>query len=359
MECMPSPPSTEPVKSVWPAGPIVPGAQVPRLWSGAAPRTWGHRWGGRWRRVAPRCWPWLLGALALTPVHWGLGGMQRLFWDRRVAAAGPGEAPVFVIGHWRSGTSLLHELLALDANHAAPLLFECARPLHFLMTGGLVRNFLSGRKPGPRPMDEMQVGLTSPGEDEIALMMAGAVSPYLRLPFPNDAFDYREALDVRRLPEDELRRWKQCPGRFHRNLSYRHRLRMIYKSPTHSARMELLLEMFPGARFACINREPEDVFGSMRKLVRVLAKGCTFEKLELDEEQVEEMILGMYEFLQERMEEGRAAVPAGQFHELSYEDLVADPVAGMKALYEGLNLDGFEAMKPAVEGYFEEREALS
>src|SRR5271170_6583798 len=41
--------------------------------------------------------------------------------------------PLFLVGHWRSGTTLLHELLALDECFAVPSTYACFNPHHFLL----------------------------------------------------------------------------------------------------------------------------------------------------------------------------------------------------------------------------------
>ena len=44
------------------------------------------------------------------------------------------EGPVFVLGHWRSGTTLLHEILALDPQFEAPTTYQCLNPHSFLLS---------------------------------------------------------------------------------------------------------------------------------------------------------------------------------------------------------------------------------
>ena len=75
--------------------------------------------------------------------------MNSLFWlvqsalyGRKIAATEVQEDPIFVIGHWRSGTTLLHELLILDPRHTYPDTFACFAPSHFLVSGWLFRPLL-------------------------------------------------------------------------------------------------------------------------------------------------------------------------------------------------------------------------
>src|SRR5690606_26021376 len=67
-------------------------------------------------------------------------------------AAEPLPAPVFIVGHWRSGTTYLHELLATDQRFIAPTSLECFATDHFLRWGRALRR-LRFMMPKRRPMD--------------------------------------------------------------------------------------------------------------------------------------------------------------------------------------------------------------
>src|SRR5687768_14204774 len=62
--------------------------------------------------------------------------MQERVYGRKAANTPIKEPPVFIIGHWRSGTTLLHELLVLDKRHNFPTTYQCFAPGHFLVTEG-------------------------------------------------------------------------------------------------------------------------------------------------------------------------------------------------------------------------------
>jgi hypothetical protein len=95
---------------------------------------------------------------------------------------------IFIIGHWRTGTTLLHELLTLDEGFTAPSTIECFAPALCLALGWLLRR-LKFFLPANRPMDNMLLGWDQPQEDEFALMNLGLGSPYEAMIFPN----HREA----------------------------------------------------------------------------------------------------------------------------------------------------------------------
>jgi len=59
--------------------------------------------------------------------------IERGRFGRRIEAAHV-EAPLFILGHYRSGTTHLHNLLALDPQFAAPTFFQVLNPHTFLST---------------------------------------------------------------------------------------------------------------------------------------------------------------------------------------------------------------------------------
>src|ERR1700677_2597016 len=97
--------------------------------------------------------------------------------------------PLFLVGHWRSGTTLLHELLALDEYFAVPSTYACFNPDQFLLARH--RTPLATRL--VRPTGDMIVSPSSPQEEEFALLCMGATSPYEAFVFPS-ALHQLEAL---------------------------------------------------------------------------------------------------------------------------------------------------------------------
>ena len=75
-------------------------------------------------------------------MNFGLWLLQTLFWGRRIARTQLQGDPIFVIGHWRSGTTLLHELLVLDERHTYSNTYDCFCPNHFLLTAPVFRPLL-------------------------------------------------------------------------------------------------------------------------------------------------------------------------------------------------------------------------
>lgn len=330
---------------------------------------------GRERRWAARCWigmrlgPWLrlLAAhrFAVHPCQWhtallmgplglfhsAMRPLERLVFGKRIAQAKV-EAPIFVIGHWRTGTTLLHELLILDERHRAPNTCECFAPDDFLISGPLFRR-LKILVPSRRPMDNMDMGWDRPQEDEFALAIMGQPSPYHRIAFPNQEDSEPAAFDLEGLEPEVREGWKRALLDFLKRVQVARPGRMVLKSPTHSFRIQTLLELFPDARFVHIVRDPRVVFPSTVHLWRKLhaAQGLQTPT----HEGLEEYVFRTFEHLYRKVEEGKALVDPSRFAEIRYEELVADPVGTMRVLYEHLGLGQFEQVQPRLDAYLAER----
>src|SRR4051812_41917392 len=83
--------------------------------------------------VDPGCWS---RALAITGQRFKNSVFQKLERRRYEALVKKEsvEPPLFVLGHWRSGTTHLHQLLAQDERFAFPNGYQTAFPRTFLTT---------------------------------------------------------------------------------------------------------------------------------------------------------------------------------------------------------------------------------
>src|SRR5210317_1805419 len=109
---------------------LPPKPDTTRRWS---PHMWlGSNLGGWLRLLARNAWRvqfpyWHIAAADTIGaiVNSTLRGVESLCFDRRVRQVELESQPVFILGHWRSGTTLLHELLAADPSHMAPTTYQC------------------------------------------------------------------------------------------------------------------------------------------------------------------------------------------------------------------------------------------
>jgi hypothetical protein len=300
--------------------------------------------------ISPICIAMAVLICGLSFLNFILWAIQAVLLGRKIARTKIEDDPIFVIGHWRSGTTLLHELLVLDQRHTFADTYACFAPNHFLASGWMMRPCLSVLLPTRRPIDNMAAGWSHPQEDEFALCNMGVPSPYLTIVFPNNPPQCQEYFDFQGVPPAAMERWKQTLLWFLKCITVRNPKRIVLKSPAHTCRIKTLLEMFPKARFVHIVRDPYVLFPSTMNLWKRLYRdqGLQAPKYEGLEEYVFTTLTRMYE----AFERDRPLLGPGQFCEVRYEELVADPLRQMRVVYEELKLGDFEAVRPAIEAYF-------
>jgi hypothetical protein len=322
-----------------------------------APRMWHGCDFFAWIRLLVRNrfkvhWSYLYIAVVATFVtftHTLLRWLQEAIFGRRIRKTKITQPPIFIIGHWRTGTTLLHEFLILDERFGYPSTYECLEPNHFLLTEKLFTRYLRFLVPAHRPMDNMKAGFDRPQEDEFALCMLGQPSPYLTIAFPNNPPQCQEFLDLENVSAGALRSWKRAFKQFLKQLTYKSGKRLVLKSPPHSARIKVLKEMFPGALFIHIVRDPYVVYPSTVNLWKTLYRTQGLQKPTYAG--LEGQVLATFTRLYQRLEEGSKLLNPNQFHELRYEDLVKDPVGQMRKLYDHFQLGGFDAFLPRLQAY--------
>jgi hypothetical protein len=196
-------------------------------------------------------------------------------------------APVFLVGHARSGTTLLHRLMSLDgerfcSNRMIELYFPSLLQKKAIRAlGALDRRFL-GRFLSRRvraweerryraTKDIHAMGLFRPEEDDLFFYYSCASGFWMtKLPYLGKIDFYA----VDRWPERKRRRLMRF---------YRHCIqRQLYldgpaktytsKSPLFAGRVAALLEEFPDARFGITLRDPNETIPSLLKLLQTSYK---------------------------------------------------------------------------------------
>ena len=259
------------------------------------------------------------------------------------------QAPLFILGHYRSGTTHLHNLLALDPQFAAPTLFQVFNPHTFLSTERMAAPVVDRIIARRRSQDEMAQGAGMPSEDEFALSAMTGLSPYLAWCFPGDGTDYDRYLTFRGVPDEVVALWAHAVTTFLKKLTVRFGRSLILKSPPHTARIRLLLGLFPDARFVNIHRNPYDVFLSERHTIRVVQPLLHFREGPLQDGV--DRIISVYTEMYDAYFEERELISEGRLCDVGYEDLGRDPIGEVGSIYEALGLSGFEDVRPRLEGY--------
>lgn len=304
-------------------------------------------------RVHPTRWPMCVGVTITSVANSLLGGVQNLIYGRRIRETQIDPPPVFIVGHWRSGTTLLHELMVRDPQFGSPSTYECFAPHHFLLTRGPMTRFGGWLLPRKRPMDNMAAAWDRPQEDEFALCSLGTPTPYRRMAFPNDPPCDQEYLNLDSLSEAEMKAWRESLTRFVKMLAWDKQRRIVLKSPPHTGRVAHLAEMFPGAKFIHITRDPAAVYPSTKRLWKSLDEAQGLQAAR--HEQLIDFVHDTFERMYAGFERQRQDLPADSIIDVKYETLVEQPFQELRRIYESLGLGDFDEKQSHFESYLNEQ----
>jgi len=291
--------------------------------------------------------PMFCTAALASVANSSLATIQRLLFQNAIDRTELVDDPIFVLGHWRSGTTYVHELMSLDSRFASPTTYQCFVPSHFLVSQPFLKPLLGILLPSKRPMDDVKLGLDAPQEDEFALCNAGLPSTYLRIAFPNHSPRHLDYLNMRGIPSGELAAWKTQLENFMRLLSLHYGKQLVLKSPPHTGRLGVLKEWYPRAKFIHISRNPYQLIPSTIRLWKTLDQANAFQVP--THEGLEDFVFDCFERLYRGYHRHRAEIPNSQLIEIRYEDLIEDPLEVMQSIYARLDIGGFDEVRPRIE----------
>jgi len=292
-------------------------------------------------------------ALAAGPV----AGLEALLFALPVRLHRISKDPVFIIGHWRSGTTYLQNLLCRDSQFGfCDPVSTTTFPISYLFgwkTAQIQKKVLKDA----RPMDNMEYTLTSPMEDVFALNLISVHSVIHLMAFPKYYENYLHKPFIREYSPADKRRWQRCLTYVMKKISLRHGGRqLVLKSPDHTCHTHELQELWPDSKFVNIHRNPYETVSSTVRMFRIQMDllRLTDEPDNVDEviEDAVIWIFGeMYRTLFAEMDRG--AFKPGSFAELSYEELEREPIGSVKKIYDELRLPGFAEARPAIQAHID------
>jgi hypothetical protein len=261
------------------------------------------------------------------------------------------EPPVFVIGHWRSGTTHLHNLMCQDEKLSYITMSQVAAPEISLLDWEALKRIAAHFVPPNRPMDNMTLSADSPQEEEFAVANISSYSFYHQWSFPRNArYYFNRYVLFHNTTSEWVERWKEVYMDILRSITFgAGGKRVVTKNPTNTGRIGILLELFPDAKFIHIYRNPYIVFLSTQHLYNRFLP--MFQLQEVTQEEIEANIFFFYEQLMRKFFADKFIIPEGNLVEVRFEDLEANPLAELRRIYDSLSLPGFDVAEPAFQAY--------
>ena len=300
-------------------------------------------------------WPFIPKAMYVTAMMLALSPFQ--FFERRntnrYIKKTHVSSPVFIIGHFRSGTTFLHYLLGHDPHFAFVSTFETMTPGMIIDHEELFRNIVKNHLPAKRPMDDLEMHANLPYEEEYAIANLSAYSFYLAWYFPRRWKTYFDKYVLfKNSSIGEINAWKKIYDYFLRKISYKNKGKQILlKSPVNTGRIKYLLDLYPDAKFIHIYRNPFHVYLSTWKLYQNILPLFSFQQI--TSEQLDRNILYSYQQMFKQYFSEKELIPENNLIEFCYEDFIKDPLFFLKKSYDQLNISGFDSAEPFFVDYIE------
>ena len=245
--------------------------------------------------------------------------------------------PLFILGLPRTGTTILHELIAQDPAFRSPASWEVARPVppptaryyHNDKRIGSVDRLLGVlEKLSPGFQAIHAVGATLP--QECVYMLASSFISE-QFGYMYNVPDYRDwALN------QDMTAAKAWHAQFLQHLQVDcARERWVLKTPAHLASLKVLLAQYPDADVVWTHRRPLDAIASFSSLACTLRRGFSND--------IDPLAIGAYEFghfsaLVQRGMADREALDSGQFIDVSFQSICADPMTVISAIYNRIGM---------------------
>lgn len=243
--------------------------------------------------------------------------------------------PVFIVGNWRTGTTLLHQLLSLDQNFSTPSVYQVSNPDHMLTSAKYYRPLMNKVLGEKRPMDNVKIGFDEPQEDEYALLKLCKNTPLEDMLFvkPGQSFFLEKHEDF--MPKNEAE-FVSALKLFMKKLCFQSEKQILLKNPLHSLRLPMLKKHFPDAKFIHIVRNPENVVPSTIHMWNVIGKQNLLKSKWISP--TVEFIANFYKKIILTVRNEISSLPSKQKIEIKFEELEKNPIDCIKSIYNTLNI---------------------
>lgn len=259
--------------------------------------------------------------------------------------------PVFIIGHWRSGTTFVHNVFSCDKHFGYNTTYQTVFPNLMLWGQPFFKKNMAFLMPDKRPTDNMELKVDLPQEEEFALANMMPFTYYNFWFFPKHMLEYCDRfLLFDNISEQDRQVFKDTFTKLIKiSLWNTGGTQFLSKNPPHTGRVKTLVEMFPNAKFIYLKRNPYTVFESTRSFFTNTIQPLRLQNI--SNEQIESNLIEVYRRLYYKFEEQKHFIPEGNLVEVKFEDFEQNAFDMTEDIYSKLNLPGFGESKANIEKY--------
>ncbi len=263
------------------------------------------------------------------------------------------EPPLFILGHWRTGTTFLHNLLHLDKHYGYLSNYQTFVFTVALLSKRVVRALSKPLFPTERSQDNVKVSPSYPAEEEQPFSMISTRTGMNTFFFPRNRMYFDKYNVFKGISVREKRLWQRDYIYLLRNISlYNHKKQLLLKNPHNTGRVKELLELFPHAKFVFLHRDPYTVFLSTLHMFDRVVRTQFFH--DVSDKEIEDLVMYMSREMLQKYLDDRHLIPEGNLIEVPYQDLSDKPYETVKKIYEELSLPEFKQVEPAINKHLEE-----
>ncbi|MFY0627886.1 MAG: sulfotransferase [Reichenbachiella sp.] len=265
--------------------------------------------------------------------------IERIIWKFKLKNTNEQTPPLFILGHWRSGTTHLHNLFCLDDRAGFTTTYQTVFPNNLLVLRKLMKSLMKLLMPPTRPVDNMPLKPNLPQEEEFGMGNLSKICYYHWFYFPADAnYFSTQYLTLQTLNPEQKKEWKLVYKSLIQKSLYRQRKTWyVSKNPPNTSRIPLLLETFPNAKFIHIQRNPYQVFESSMRFFSAVIVPLQLQRF--TEEELESHILEVFCKIYDNYESSKSQLKSNQIFEIKYEDLIGKESDYMNHIYKNLEIN--------------------
>ncbi|MBS2100801.1 sulfotransferase family protein [Carboxylicivirga linearis] len=281
--------------------------------------------------------------------------IENYMYKKKVEPMELKQDPVFILGHWRSGTTFLHNVLAQDKQFGYNTTYQTIFSNAMVFGQPFFKPIMKAVMPDKRPTDNLELLPDQPQEEEFALSNIMPVSFYNFWFLPKRTMEYcRKYLLFDDITKQEKETFNKEFVRLVKTSLYNTGGEVfLSKNPPHTGRVKDLLEIFPNAKFIYLVRNPYTVFESTRDYFSNVIKPLKLQ--DFTDEQLEKNILDVYNQLTNAYERDKKLIPEGNLYELRFEDFEADAFNKTYEIYQTLGLNGFDKSSSDIQAYLNKK----